>query len=268
MRVKTATRGVLPIAATAILLAACASEPPPSSPTLATAAHPSARAAGAACQRLFVSPSGEPFRSAEGGGCPFEAWFAQADADHDGALDLAEFRADAVRFFTTLDQDGDGVLEAEEVRRYEQVVLPEILGRSREASADRPTLRRAALYTQFGGGGQGGFGGGGGGGGGGRGGRQQEAEPDHAPAPGSIASPDGASRYGLLDEPEPVSGSDLNFDGRITRAEFMTRAAQRFETLDPQGAGRLTLVALRARLDARSGRSSGGRAGGGGRRRS
>ena len=39
--------------------------------------------------RLFISPAGEPFR----GGGGLEAWFARADADHDGTLILAEFRA-------------------------------------------------------------------------------------------------------------------------------------------------------------------------------
>ena len=41
---------------------------------------------------LFISPSGEPFRGGEGR----QAWFARADTDPDGALTLAEFRADAV----------------------------------------------------------------------------------------------------------------------------------------------------------------------------
>src|SRR5690349_14399725 len=39
---------------------------------------------------LFLSPMGEPFRGGEGA----EAWFARADADHDGVVTAAEFQAD------------------------------------------------------------------------------------------------------------------------------------------------------------------------------
>ena len=254
-----------------LALGACASEttPPPPAP----AGAPAQAAAGpprGACRQLFVSPSGEPFRSDEGGPCPLETWFAGADANHDGALDLAEFTADASRFFATLDVDHDGVLGPEEVERYERVVLPEISGRRAEASADPFWIRAAFIQFGGGGGGGGGLGGGGGAGSGGRGrSHGSEDEPQSTPAPQG-SSPDGASRYGLLDEPEPVAGSDLNFDGRITRAEFLTRAGQRFATLDAAGTGQLTLARLQARMAARSGERprSPGAGGGRGRRRS
>jgi hypothetical protein len=71
---------------------------------------------------LFVSPAGEPFRGGDG----LAAWFSGADADHDGALTPAEFRADALRFFKTLDTDGDGAIDGFEVQRYEAQVAPEI----------------------------------------------------------------------------------------------------------------------------------------------
>ena len=68
------------------------------------------------CPRLFVSPSGEPFRREPGGGqCPLSTWFSGADADHDGTLSRAEFQADAARFFRVLDRDADGILDATEV---------------------------------------------------------------------------------------------------------------------------------------------------------
>src|SRR5437764_915071 len=44
----------------------------PAAPTPAAPKHPP--------RHLFISPSGEPFRGRNG----FSAWFAQADADHDG----------------------------------------------------------------------------------------------------------------------------------------------------------------------------------------
>ena len=132
-------------------------------------------------------------------------------------------------------------------------MLPEISGRRDEAMAE-PHL----MLAQFGGGGGGmgggggGMGGGGGGrGGGGRHGQKDGSESHQETGPGS--SPDGASRYGLLDKPEPVSSADLNFDGRITLAEFMTRASQRFDTLDADSSGKITLTMLQVRLAARSG---------------
>jgi Ca2+-binding EF-hand superfamily protein len=42
-------------------------------------------------------------------------WFSAADADHDGRLSKAEFRADADLFFQVLDRDHDGVVAGVEV---------------------------------------------------------------------------------------------------------------------------------------------------------
>ncbi|MBE7218203.1 MAG: hypothetical protein INR64_07015 [Caulobacteraceae bacterium] len=239
-------------------MAACAGAPsPPPAPPVATAANPQP-----ACPRLFVSPSGEPFRREPGGACPLAVWFAAADANHDGALSRSEFKADAARFFAKLDLNGDGVLEPEEVQHYEQVVVPEILGRSREARLE-PRL----VLAQFGGAGGGGMGGMGGGHGGGGGRRHQagSGETHHDAGPG--ASPDGLSRYSLLDEPEPVASADLDFNGRITAEEFLTLASQRFDALDTTGSGALTLPALQARMAARSGERRRPGSPGGGRRR-
>jgi len=90
-----------------------------------------APAAGAAepqagSERVFISPSGEPFRPGPQAPDPFEAWFARVDTHHDGRIDRAEFRADAVQFFKRLDTDGDGVLDGFEVAAYEKTVAPEL----------------------------------------------------------------------------------------------------------------------------------------------
>lgn len=73
---------------------------------------------------LYISPAGEPFRGGDG----LRAWFTGADADGDGRLTLAEFRADAVRFFKALDKDGDGILRGLELQTYEREIVPEIIG--------------------------------------------------------------------------------------------------------------------------------------------
>ena len=54
----------------------------------------------------------------------------------------------------------------------------------------------------------------------------------------------GASPFGFFDSPEPVTAADLNFNGRITKANFLRLANVHFDTLDPKGVGYLTLAGL------------------------
>ena len=155
---------------------------------------------------LFISPFGEPFRSAHG----LADWFSGADADHDGVLTPKEFAADGLRFLRVLDTDHDGRVDGFENTAYENDVAPEILPQSaffrpgRDEDAGGPALRARGL--------------------------------------------DGASTFGLLDEPQPVRGADQNYDGKITPDEQAKAAARRFAFLDPEGTGRLTLPPLQARM--------------------
>jgi hypothetical protein len=158
---------------------------------------------------LFISPSGEPFRGSDGLG----AWFSGADADQDGALVPAELRADALRFFRRLDGNTDGVVDGFEVQHYENEIAPEInqLAIDGELPGGRGPGLRAAR---------------------GRGQMQMGRQ--------------GAARYGLLNTPHPVRAGDLDVDGRVTEAEWSRAAARRFDLLDREKAGRLTLAGLRS----------------------
>ena len=158
---------------------------------------------------LFISPSGQPFRSAPGEPYPVTAWFAQVDKNHDGRIDRAEFRADAEAFFKILDQNHDGVIDGFELSYYEHTVVPEILGAYRGGGAGAGDHERVP-------------------------GRRQ---PDVLGLQGAVA-------FELFSKPEPVAAADLRVDGHITLTEFLTAADRDFDTLDKAGRGYLTLDGL------------------------
>lgn len=187
----------------------------------------------AAPPRIFLSPSGEPFRQSPVTPDPLKAWFDHIDVNQDGVIDRFEFRADAVRYFKVLDENGDGVLDGFEAADYEHKLVPELAeqaegrlpgqfgprdrgGAQSEDRPSKPGQRGTEPHRE-----------GGLGGGPGRGGR-------------GIAQ--------LLDEPEPVTGADLRLDGHITLEEWLRATDQRFELLDTAKTGRLTLEALRAKM--------------------
>jgi hypothetical protein len=175
---------------------------------------------------LFISPCGEPFRSPDG----LRAWFDGADADHDGGLTVGEFRADAMRFFKVVDANGDGVVDSLENRAYETRIAPEII-----ATADRED----AGPPGRGAGGPGGDGMGppprGGPGGG-------DGPPRKARA--GMNRREGAARFGLLNEPQPVRGADADLDWKVTADEWARAATRRFALLDTAQTGRLALETL------------------------
>ena len=208
---------------------------------------------------LFISPMGEPFRAKPPEPYPVDAWFKGADTNGDGNLDLAEFKADADRFFRLLDVNKDGVIDHREVFYYEHRIVPEILGQAYGAlrgsgrfhgtdavlEADAPSGWQPSylLLAQYGGGGMGGAGG--------MGGPPVTDGGSASKAPtdgGRLGDHDaplvGAAAYGLLADPEPVQGSDIRLTGNITLADFEKRAEQRFNLLDNEHKGYLTLDSL------------------------
>jgi len=184
--------------------------------------------------RMFISPSGEPFRPTPDGGEPFDAWFARVDANHDSQIDRAEFRADAAAYFKVLDANHDGVIDGFEINAYEHKIVPELIAET-ELRAFGPPPGEDGDQD---GGGRRHHGGGGDGGGRGRGGG-----PD---GPGGPRGPRGHTA--LINEPEPVTAADLDVDGRVTFAEWMKTTDRRFDQLDDKHLGYLTRDALFAKL--------------------
>jgi hypothetical protein len=195
----------------AALLAACAA---------GAVAAPETPPAAKAPPKLFLSPSGEPFRQGPNDPDPLKAWFVGADADHDGSIDRSEFRADAVRFFKKLDENGDGVIDGFEAADYESKVVPEL-----------DQWAEGRFPGEF------------------RGGKRRKPAKASDARPGAGAGARGIAQ--LIDEPEPVTGADFNLDSRVTLDEWLRATDQRFDLLDSAKTGRLTLDALRARLKAR-----------------
>ena len=163
----------------------------------------------------FISPMGEPFRSRSAEDDTMARWFQQTDQNGDSVLAEAEMGADALRFFKTLDADGNGLVLPEEMVAYEWEVAPEVQvnSRWRDARGTSAAEKRA--------------------------GRRSGYEPDGL---------QGAARYALLNMPQPVAAADSNFDRAVTVGEFKVAAAQRFQLLDTNSDSRLDLAELRTLL--------------------
>jgi hypothetical protein len=165
---------------------------------------------------VFVSPSGKPFRAGPEAPYPVAAWFAEADASHDGRISRDEFRADADAFFGVVDADRDGVITMVEVAAYEEEIAPEI------TRLNIPGVRE------------------GGGEMGPRGGRHRRG----GGAGGFGAGRQGAAMFGLINEPEPIRAADADFSLTVTRAEWRAASDRRFGLLDRDRDGALTLAEL------------------------
>lgn len=197
---------------------------------------------GATRGARFMSPMGEPFFGVAGED-GLTVWFQQADRNHDGVLTIDEMTADADRFYQSLDLNHDGEIDPDEIAHYETVTARgNYVGASPQTSDQASSGAPDGEQLRGHGGGHGGGGHGGGHWGGGRGGPRGDS-------PGGFDGFGGddeaaAGRYGLLQIPEPVASADADLNRGVTLAEFRTAAAKRFQLLDVDHTGRLTLAKL------------------------
>ena len=162
---------------------------------------------------LFISPPGEPFRTAPGQGDARAAWLRLVDPTGSGVIAAGALAADARRYFAVLDRDHNGAIEGAEVSVYENTIVPEILA---------------------GGGGP----------------------------PGAPGGLQGAARFGLLNDPQPIRSADFNFDHRVTLAEYERKARETFTRLDANHDGVLRVSELPPPPSSTAPRRGGGRSGG------
>jgi hypothetical protein len=163
--------------------------------------------------QIFIAPSGEPFRAGPGAPYPVAAWFAGADADGDGQLTRVEFLADAQRYFTLLDSDRSGQLEAAEVDAYEAGVLAPLTRRPGTAP-ERKSEETGGSAPPVGG-------------------SASASEP--APPPPMRRTPDmpkGAGLYGLINSPHPVKAADRDMNSRVTADEWARTLGDRYAMLE------------------------------------
>ena len=178
----------------------------------------------------FISPMGEPFRAHSSADDTLADWFSQADRNHDGMLTQDEMVADAERFFVKLDDNQDGEIDPDELARYEWDIAPDIqvMSKTRRMPGEPSAKRQEGAGADPIGEGD-------------RRGRRQRGGDNLEP--GGLQ---GASRYGILNIPEPVAAADVDFNRGISIAEFRQAAINRFQLLDSGRSGGLALAQLQA----------------------
>lgn len=175
---------------------------------------------------IYLSMMGEPFRTNESGEEPFDQWFGLADQDGDGTISLIELRSDAETFFATLDSNGDNVIDADEMRRYETLAPSRTRaagGLSAPVSSSRPTPRSSAPVAK---------------------GHVPIVSGPTTPSNTRI-HPGGGREIDFSTVPQPVAMADLNLDRRVTLDEFRKTAGRRFANHDGNKDGRLDRKELR-----------------------
>ncbi|MFL6753930.1 MAG: EF-hand domain-containing protein [Sphingomicrobium sp.] len=178
----------------------------------------------------FISPMGEPFRAHSPVDDTLADWFNQADRNHDGMLTQDEMVGDAERFFAKLDDNHDGEIDPDELAQYEWDIAPDIqvMAKTRRMPGEPNATRKEGVGEEPNGDGEH---------------RSRRDRGRDNLEPGGLQ---GASRYAILNIPEPVAAADTDFNRGISIAEFRQAAINRFHLLDGNRAGNLVLTQLQA----------------------
>lgn len=185
-----------------------------------------AAAPASAKPAIYLSLMGEPFRTNDAGEKPFDQWFQLADQDRDGAISLLELRSDAESFFATLDGNGDQLIDANEMSRYERLAPGRTRaagGLSPQASSSRPKPTSSTPVEK---------------------GQVPIVSGPTTPSNTRI-HPGGGGEIDFASVPQPVAMADLNLDRRVTKDEFLKTASRRFANHDADKDGRLSRKELR-----------------------
>ncbi len=155
------------------------------------------------------SPNGEPLSGGALGDPKCEdamqRWFAKADADHDGTIDLGEFLSDARRQFAAMDLEHTGVLTPAVLAQYRAPYLAE-RGR-REARNDEG---------------------------------DDDDDSDDDQQRGRRRRDSGRGPPAGQDRADPVMMADVNLRNRVTLDDFVAYARRNFAVLDTGKNGRLS----------------------------
>lgn len=184
-----------------------------------------AGAPASARDAVYMSLMGEPYWTDAAGVHPFDQWLKTADQDGDGAISSVEFRSDAEAFFASLDLNDDKIIDADEMRAYEQLAP----GRTRAAgggakmpSSARPKATSSAPVP-----------------------KGEVALVTGGDAPSATRIHPGGGRINFSEVPQPVAMADANLDRRVTLDEFRKTAGRRFANYDGNKDGQLTRKELR-----------------------
>ena len=196
---------------------------------LGTAQAPEAKPEQAEPDRVFLAPSGKPYRNRTGP-YPSAAWFAEADVNGDGKLTALEMALDAKVFFETLDLDGNGVLTGPELENYEVKVAPEVgvaAGRAPAMGAAAETGRVPGIDPNFSA-------------------REAGTKPATAKVPVAVQRevPRGAGWFSLFNVPQPILRADTDLNGLVTATEHRRWIQEQYKGLDTAQRGFVTFKDL------------------------
>lgn len=177
--------------------------------------HAPAPAPGERQGAILFSPNGEPLSGGPLGHPKCEVaiggWFERTDANHDGAIDRAEFLTDAKNQFARMDQHQNGYLTSLDLSEFRAPYEPQVPQAASAEGDDRPQSGEAGRR------------------------HPRDHDKDHDDS-GRTVSSRGA---GVDTRADPVMSADKTLSFKVTLADFIDHAGEVFASLDAHHDGRL-----------------------------